>query len=196
LIQVQSGNISLARKNHRRLNNGNPEIEITVGPTVVEIKLLNLFLGIPEAVLGDARQDHVDFYILHNEFRSMRSTWPTVTEAPDRTLLRATVDPSGTERIGGRTIRMANPILRMEVDEITVESVHAPVFRAIASPCQLFVDYEITPKTGYGSEMGEIHFGFGGDFTFIPATGATSDECRIELSRTAYATLLNELMRV
>ena len=76
-----------AIKTHRR-ENGNPEVEITVRANDVLFRLLNLFDGVPETVLGDRRQDHVDFYFLLNDFRNVRNQFPTVTAPPNRGLLR------------------------------------------------------------------------------------------------------------
>jgi hypothetical protein len=197
LCQLQSGQISLAIKTHRR-ENGNPEVEITVRANDVLFRLLNLFDGIPETVLGDRRQDHVDFYFLLDDFRNVRNQFPTVAAPPNRGLLLQTFDPSGTERRGGKNVRMGGPLFRLPVTGAQLENRRppAPVFRAVASDPHLFLDFELTPVRGYGAELGEIHFGVNGDFEIVDAAGVSADHCDIVMTHETYATVRDEAMRL
>lgn len=195
LCQIQSGQVSIAIKTHRR-ENGNPEIDIDVHPQSVTFRLLNLFDGVPQAVLGEARQDHVDFYFLLDDLRQIRAQWPTVTAAPNRGLLLPTFDPSGTERRGGKDVRMVTPICRIAVSGARVESIRPPVFRAVADNPELFLDFEVTPVRGYGQEMAEIHFGCNGHFQLVDAAGVNADICEIVLSHEVYATVRDEIMQL
>jgi hypothetical protein len=195
LCQIQSGQVSIAIKTHRR-EHGNPELEIEVQPDSVVFRLLNLFDGVPQAVLGTPRQDHVDLYFLLTDFRRDRTQFPTVTARPNRALLLPLVDPSGMERPGGKDVRMVNPICRLIASEARIESRRPPVFRAVAVDPQMFVDFEITPVRGYGQEMGEIHIGCNGEFGLVPSTGVTADVCEILMNHEVYATLRDALMRL
>ncbi len=195
LCQIQSGQVSIAIKTHRR-ESGNPEIEIDVHPHTVNFRLLNLFDGVPQAVLGEARQDHFDFYFLLEDLRRDRAQWPTVAAVPNRGLFLPTFDPSGTERRGGKDIRMVTPICRIAVSEARAESIRPPVLRAVADNPELFLDFEITPVRGYGQEMPEIHFGCNGDFQLVDATGVNADVCEISMSHEVYATVRDEVIRL
>ena len=96
LCHFQSGNISLAVRTHRR-EGRNPELDISVGPGHVMFTLPDLLDGIPQTLLGDPRDNHVDFYFLLDEFRRSRSTFPTVATPPDR---RNSATDGGPERDG------------------------------------------------------------------------------------------------
>lgn len=195
LCQIQSGQISLALRSHRR-EARNPEIDISVNATNVRIQLHNLFDGVPQAVLGDARQTHVDIYYLQDELRTQRTSWPTVAVPPNPNLLLPTFDPSGTERAGGRRVRMVAPMCRLGITEVNMESTRAPAFRAEALSPDLFVDFEVTPVRGYGQETPEIHIGCNGEFNFVPTTGAGADICELLLTHEMYSTLLDQILRV
>ena len=196
LCQIQSGQISLAIRTHRR-EQGTPELEISVGPNNVTFTLLNLFDGVPQAVMGERRQDHVDFYFLLDEFRRIRNTLPAVATAANRGLLLPNVDPTGMERRGGRQIRMdlGGPLFRLAIEGASIESIRDPLFRAIADEAQLFADFETTPSRGqYTQEHPEIHFGVNGTFNLVDATGVTADVCRLTLSHEQYATWRSEVL--
>lgn len=196
LCNFQSGSISLAIRTHRR-QGGNPELDITVGVGQVVFTLPDLLDGIPQALLGEPRDNHVDFYFLLDEFRRARSTFPTVAALPNSGILLPTVNPSGMERRGGKPIRMSlgGPIFRMPVEEVVVESVRAPIFRAQALRAELFADFETSPSRGlYSTELPEVHFGLNGEFTLVDASGVTGDLCRVIMTEEQYATWLDEVM--
>ena len=67
LCQLQSGQISLAIRTHRR-ESGNPELDIDVQPNEVIFTLINLFDGDPETVHGDRRQDAADLRFVGEGF--------------------------------------------------------------------------------------------------------------------------------
>lgn len=198
LCQIQSGRISLAVRTHRR-EDRNPELEVSVHPDSVIFTLAGLLDGVPQTILGERRQDHVDFYFLLEEFRSCRGRFPTVSTPANDALLLRTVDPSGMERCGGKPIRMdlGGPMFRLPVEEVVVESIRDPVFRARSNDSQLFVDFETTPSTGlYTRELPELHFGIGGDFEMVEAEGVARDVCHIHMTHEQYATWRNHIFTV
>ena len=195
LCQIQSGSVSLAVKTHRR-EGGNPILEVEVRPNDVVFRLMNLFDGDPEAVVGDPRTDHVDFYFLLEDLRADRGTLPAAPVPPDLALRRRVVDPTGTERAGGRRIRMVAPISRYAIGEITLYSQRTPIFTAQADEAELFVDFETTPASsrGYTTETAEVHYGVDAEFAIVSDRANQRDSCIIEMTHETYATVLDEIL--
>lgn len=192
LCQMQSGQISVARRVHRR-EGRDPQLNIEVHDDVVEFTLPDLMDGVPQAVSGVRRQDHVDFYFLLDEFRAARNGFPAVAVQPNNAILLPTTDPSGMERPGGHRIRMQAPIFRLPVLDVELESNVDPVFRAVSDDAHIFADFETTPSTGlYTHELAEMHFGVNASFDIVESQSNFS-RCVIRMSHEQYATWLHEV---
>jgi hypothetical protein len=195
LCQLQSGNISLAIKTHRR-QGGDPVLDVDASGALVRFHLINLFDGRPETIMGARRKDHVDFYFLHQDLCRDRHMFPQAQAQPDPQLKLPIVDPSGTQRPGGAQIRMISPISRYGVERVLIYSSRDPQFTAELLDPELFVDFETTPARGHGytQQLGEIHYGVGGDADIIDDHAVGPDGCTIEMTQETYATISDEIM--
>lgn len=192
ICQIQSGQISLAAKTHRQLG-GNPQLQVQFTPTQVTWEIVNLVDGTPETLRGAPRQDHIDFYFILRNFRRIRNQFPASTVAPDFALRLPAVSSVGTERPGGKRVRMVFPAYRYAMESVELFVTQAPSFSALGLEPFMHLDIESTPSTLYSQEMLEVHFGIQADFEILgPYTGSQS-RAVISMTPEAYATVYSEL---
>lgn len=196
LGQYQSTTISLGIKAHRRQDSGNPVLDISQGHSTVTFRLLNLNAGGAQYVPGARRTNHVDFYVLHRDLPSFISALPTPAGRVDGSLRLPPLDPSGTERVGGKQIQKPTPILRFAIEAVGINGGMRDKFFARGDRCQLHVDYEVAPSTLYGREMPELHFGTTAEEWTEQKDRSADDWCELQMSLDCYATLIDELRRL
>ena len=192
LCQFQAGQSSFARKTHRQLE-GDPHLTVQCGPQVVRWELNNLVDGQPEVVQGSPRQDRVDFYFLLDTLRQEMGQFPHPNVQPNNALSLNPTNSQGTERPGGKQVRMIAPLHRYRVESVEVFVSHdAQAFHAIGRNAVLHVDIESTPARLYGQELLEVHFGIQASYAIKDYAG-TVNYAVISMSPEAYATILHDL---
>ena len=196
---VQQGSFSMSAASHRRLG-GDPKIEITNGP-LVQWRVYDLDQGVPRTTTGLPAADGVDIYFLveNAEYaRALLSSFPATSGHFNAAHIRPPVNPTGTERPGGKRIRPMYPIAafapiaRIQIQHTT----QMPYFQAEARNEVVYVEYELTPIKGYGSEMIELHFGVRGTYTVSPCAAGGSSQAVIEMEPSVYATVVAEILRL
>ena len=192
ICQFQPGQSSFARKTHRQLE-GDPRLTVQPGPQVVRWELNNLVDGQPEVVQGSPRRDRVDFYFLLDILRQEIGQFPRPNVQPNAALSLNPTNSQGTERVGGKQVRMTAPFHRYRVESVDVfisHDVHA--FHAVGQNPVLHVDVESTPPGLYGQELLEVHFGIQASYAIKDYAG-TASYAIISMSPVAYATILDGL---
>ena len=195
ICQIQSGQISLAAKTHRQ-QGGDPRLTIEVYHHKVLWRLRNLFDGTPETITGAPRRDHIDFYFLLERFRIHRTAFPAATVPSDLSLRLAPTNSSGTERRGGKLVRMTSPVYRFMASRVEVFVGHAPSFHATGDNPILHLDIETTPPDIYGQEMLEVHFGIQSNFEISSLPSGSQSEVILTMTPQSYATIRNELLHL
>ena len=196
LCQIQLGDNSLAAKTHRR-QGGDPRVTINVGAYNVQWVLENLFDGEPEIVDGVPRRNRVDFYFLLDVLRRDRGQLPQPVGLPNPALRLQPTNSVGTERPGGRPVRMETPNRRYRVASVEAFATQAPAFHAIAQqPIFLHLDIETTPPRMYGQIMEEAHFGIQASFEIVDPVVAGQSQVIITMSHETYATIYEDLQNL
>lgn len=190
---VQVGQDSLSAKTHRQ-RGGNPRLTINVGPNNVEWVLENLFDGNPEVVQNPPRRDRVDFYFLLDTFRQDRAQLPLPAAQPTPSLRLPTTNSAGTERPGGRRVRMDRPISRYLIASTEMRSAHQPSFQATArGPVHLHLDIEYTPLGMYPQRLLEVHLGIQASYDILLGYAGAQNQAVIGMSHATYATIFEDL---
>lgn len=197
LGQYQSHNVSLAIKAHRTETGDDPQLDVIQPPGgVTTIRLLNLGRGGAQVVSGQRRQNHMDWYVLEREKLAFIAALPAANVPPDRSLLRPTLNPVGTERVGGKHLQDPMPLFRLPAETIRIHAGATQQFLITGTTCDLHLDYEIGPARLYGVETPELHFGVTADDWQEAESIDDSDWCEVDLSDAAFATLVSELRRL
>ena len=195
LCQIQSGLISLAAKTHRQ-RGGDPRLGVTRVGQSVRWELMNLVHGDPETIIGDPRQNHVDFYFLLDALESGWSRLLQPTVFSDDRLRLPPANPVGTERPGGLFVRMGMAAHRYQVDSLEVFVTQAPAFHAVGRQPILHLDIEITPQSIYGQEMTEIHFGIQADFEIVGVYNGHHSYAVVTMTEATYATIYDDVQNL
>ena len=193
LCQYQSNAVSLAVKSHRSEGGGNPELVVNQNAYETTFRLENLTRGGAEIIAGQARTNHIDFYILQRERETVVSALPAPIGTRDPSLLLPPLDASGSERRGGKRLQDPTPLFRLQLLSAVVNGGTRDRFSAVGDEPQLHIDYEIGPARIYGIEMPEIHFGITAEFWSESSNLDDNDWCHIEMSNECYATIFGEL---
>jgi len=189
---IQSGDISLAAKTHRRLG-GNPYLDVSITATDVEWRLQNLIDGTPETIVDIPRQNHIDFYFLYRDKPDILLALPTPNVSANSALSLSPVSSKGYERPGGKRVRIVAPVRRFQISSIDIYVNHAPPFYAFGLEPYLHMDVENTPSGLYGEETFEIHFGIQAHFTISDTYSGTESYALIKMPFDTYATIHREL---
>jgi len=192
VCQIQSGEISLAAKTHRRLD-GDPHLEIELTPSLVTWRLLNLVDGTPETLVGIPRRNHVDFYFLYENLRSLLTEFPTPTTRADPDLRLPPVSSVGTERPGGKRVRIVAPVHRYPLLSIELYVVQAPSFHAVGIEPYIHMDVESTPSDLYDRESFETHFGVQANFEITGSYSGSMSSAVIQMQPETYATIYSDM---
>jgi hypothetical protein len=129
ICQIQSGQISLAAKTHRRLG-GNPSLQIQTAKSSVIWKLTNLIDGTPGTLVGVPRQNHIDFYFLWDNIKLLKNGLPGPTARPNQGLRLPTLSSAGFERPGGIQIKLLVPVHRYPLESVQLFVIQKPSFEA------------------------------------------------------------------
>ncbi|MFC2006284.1 hypothetical protein ACFLVG_04980 [Chloroflexota bacterium] len=189
---IQSGDISLAAKTHRRLG-GNPRLSVSITATHVEWRLQNLIDGTPETIVDMPRQNHIDFYFLYKDKSSILSQLPTPTVSANSDLSLPPVSSQGYERPGGKRVRIVAPVRRFLVSSVDLYVNHAPPFYAVGIEPYMHIDVENTPADLYGEETFEIHFGIQAEFNIEDTYSGHENYGLVKMPFDTYATIYREL---
>jgi hypothetical protein len=185
----------MAAKSHRR-EHGNPQLTISMLPTHVEWRLTDLDHGIPETVAGQPRKDRVDFYFEYSVFKATFPNFPAPRTASVPSQHRfAPTNSQGTERRGGKDVRVVAPICRFSpLSDAELISHTPPAFRATTGEAILHLDMESGPARIYGVEIFEVHFGIEApQWDVAPLSNPATSYAVIRMSDSLYATVYSEL---
>lgn len=190
----QKGIFTFAAKEHRKMG-GNPTLTITLKGTYVEWIISPLTQGIPDTNDKDPQKDRFDMYFLLEDVCKTVKSWPNALVAP--ALWGKANNNQGTERAGGRTIKMDTPIGRLSGITSLIAQVGigtgAP-FTSSANNLTLFVDIEHTPKGKlYTSEVFQLHIGFKGDYVYKSGVTAITNQVTIEMPNEVYEAIRLQL---
>ena len=193
LCQIQLGQTSLARRTHRR-EGCDPCLSIQISPQEVRWELTNLVEGPPATVRGTSRRDRLDFYFLLDNLRTQRGQFPPPTAPPNAALRLPTTNSQGTERPGGRRVRMVAPFQKYQVQSAEVFVGQNPTYRAEGDAPFLNLDMETTPPgTLYGQEQIEVHFGIQADFRIEQLATGTYNYAVVTMPPETYATIYEDI---
>lgn len=194
ICQIQSGTFSMAAKSHRQ-QGGQPQLTISMLPNHVEWLLTDLEHGVPETVGGQARKDRVDFYFRYEAFKTAFANFPTPRVPANSSAHRfAPTNSAGTERRGGKDVRIVAPICRFSpVSQADLISQQPPAFEAATGEAILHLDMETGPAKIYGVEIFEVHFGVEANWHVSPLKNPTSSHAILRISDSVYATIFAEL---
>lgn len=193
ICQIQSGQISLAAKTHRRLG-GNPILQIQTTNTLVTWRLTNLIDGTPETLVGVPRQNHIDFYFLWENMQLLKNGLPMPTTRPDPALRLPTLSSAGTERPGGIHIKFLVPVKRYPLESVKLFIMQQPSFEAFGIGPYLHMDVESAPKKIYSrSDVFEIHFGIQADFDITGKYDGVSSDVIFTMLPGVYANLYSDV---
>jgi len=192
ICQIQSGEISLAAKTHRRLD-GDPRLEVRLTRGLVTWRLLNLVDGTPETLVGVPRRNHVDFYFLYENLKSLLTEFPSPTGPANPDLQLPAVSSAGTERPGGKRVRIVVPVHRYPLLSVELHVVQAPSFSAIGIEPYIHMDVESTPTGLYGGETFEIHFGIQANFEITGPFSGSMSSALIQMQPDVYATIHSDM---
>lgn len=196
--QDQTGKLSLARKSHRR-DGGNPTLTVDPNPGGTSHWVIEgLGDGEPEVVPGQARTSHLDFYMLLDDFHAARSAFPAAGTAPNSALESNAPNPHGTERVGGKSIKMDMPMhAYAPVGPVRIEFAGPPHFDGSVADSTLYVDFETAPSIGADPRIPEIHFGVALDgLALTPAAAFVATRVKLEIPSATYATLRARLIHL
>jgi hypothetical protein len=189
---VQSGEISLAAKTHRRLH-GDPRLEVGTSPEVVTWSLLNLVDGTPETIVSVPRQNHVDFYFLYTNLKNLLAQLPNPTTRANPNLCLEPVSSAGSERPGGKRVRIVAPVHRYQLLSVELYVVQPPSFHAIGIDPYIHMDVESTPVDLYGEETFEIHFGIQAEYEIVGSYSGHQSNAIIRMRPDTYATIFQNM---
>ena len=192
LCQLQLGNTSFARRTHRQ-EGCDPRLSVHHGDQEVQWELTNLVEGQPEFVHGDPRQNRLDFYFLLENFRRDRGQFPPPTATPNPSMRLSTTNSQGTERRGGRRVRMVVPFQRYKVQAAEVFVGQIPTYHAAGHEPFLHLDLEITPARLYGQELHEAHFGIQAAFQIGQSSSSINNYAVITMTPETYATVYEDI---
>jgi len=193
ICQIQSGQISLAAKTHRRLG-GNPTLLVYVTTSEVTWRLLNLIDGTPETLVGVPRQNHIDFYFLWDDIQSLKTGLPRPNARPNPALRLATLSSAGTERPGGVHIKLLVPVHRYPLESVQLSVTQQPSFEASGINPFLHMDVESAPKKIYTRrDVFEIHFGIQADFDITGRYNGASSDVVLTMLPEVYANLYSDV---
>ena len=193
LCQIQLTQISLARRTHRR-EGCDPRLRIQHGAQDVRWKLTNLVEGQPQNVTGPSRRNRLDFYFLLETLRRDRGQMPPPAALPNDSLRLRTTNSQGTERPGGRRVRMSGPLQRYKVQSAELFVGQTPTYRAVGDEPHLHLDMETTsPRMYGGQELPEIHFGIQAAFQIQQVSGGTYDYAVVSMTPETYATIYQDI---
>jgi hypothetical protein len=192
ICQIQSGDISLAAKTHRRLN-GDPRLDIRLTPRLVTWTLVNLVDGTPETLVGMPRRNHVDFYFLYENLKALLAEFPSPSGSANPDLRLPTVSSAGTERRGGKRVRIVLPVYRYPLLAVELHVIQAPSFSAVGIEPNIHMDVESTPAGLYGGENFEIHFGIQANFEITGPFSGRISSATIQMHPDVYATIHSDM---
>jgi hypothetical protein len=193
ICQIQSGQISLAAKTHRRLG-GNPRLQIHTAKTAVNWRLFNLIDGTPETLVGVPRQNHIDFYFLWDNIQLLKSSLPSPTARPNTGLRLPPLSSAGTERPGGIHIKLLVPVHRYPLESLQLFVAQQPSFKALGTSPYLHMDVESAPQKIYSRrDIFEIHFGIQADFNITGKYNGASSDVIFTMLPEVYANLYSDV---
>ncbi len=193
ICQIQSGQISLAAKTHRRLG-GNPRLQIQTAKSAVTWRLANLIDGTPETLVGVPRQNHIDFYFLWENIQLLKTGLPSPTARPNPALRLPTLSSTGTERPGGIQIKLLVPVHRYPLESVQLFVTQQPSFEALGTSPYLHMDVESAPKKIYNRrDVFEIHFGIQADFEITGQYNGASSDVIFTMLPEVYANLHSDV---
>lgn len=190
----QKGIFTFAAKEHRR-QNGKPTLTIDVTPTQVVWTVSPLSQGIPDTNDQQPQKDRFDLYFLLKEICGVAKTWPTTGASP--AIWQTSVSNEGTERVGGKTIKMATPVGRITgISKLTAQvGMASQPFTASALNLNLFADVEHTPKGKlYPAEEFQFHIGFQGNYQYTGGVSAQANQVTIEMTHAIYEAIRSKLI--
>ena len=118
---------------------------------------------------------------------------PPPTAVPNDSLRLNTTNSQGTERPGGRRVRMDGPLQRYEVQSAELFVGQTPTFRAVGGEPLLHLDMETTPPGMYGQELLEIHFGIQTTYQIYQVTSGTYNYAVVSMTPETYATIYEDI---
>ena len=193
ICQIQSGQISLAAKTHRRLG-GNPTLQIQTAKSTITWRLTNLIDGTPETLVGVPRQNHIDFYFLWDNIQLLKNSLPNPTARPNPALRLPTLSSAGTERPGGIKIKLLVPVHRYPLESVQLFVKQQPSFEALGTGPYLHMDVESAPKKIYNRrDVFEIHFGIQADFDITGKYNGASSDVILTMLPEVYANLYSDV---
>ena len=192
LGQIQLGQTSLALRTHRREGH-DPGLNIQHGGQEVHWEFTNLVEGPRQTVTGTPRRDRLDFYFLFETLRRDRGQMPPPTASPNNSLRLHTTNSQGTERPGGRRVRMTTPLQRYDVQSAELFVGRTPSFHAVGNQPRLHLDIETTPPSIYGQEQIEVHFGIQATFQTKQVPSGAYNYAVVSMTPEAYATIYEDI---
>ena len=192
LCQVQLSQTSLARRTHRQ-EGCDPRLEIQTSPQEVRWELTNLVEGPPQNVTGRARRNRLDFYFLLDVLKRERGQWPAPTVQPNASLRLPTTNSQGTERVGGKQVRMAGPLEKYQVLSADIFVGQAPTYCGSGDQPFLHMDMETTTPRIYGAALPEVHFGIQATFQIQQVNTGTYNYAVVTMTPETYATIYEDV---
>lgn len=191
----QRGTLTFAAKEHRR-RKGNPLLTINLMGTYVEWIITPLTQGIQSTNTGVPQKNRFDMYFLLQEACEKTASWQSTGVKP--AMWSKAHNNQGTERPGGKTIKMEIPIGQLS----GITSLDAQVditgspFTASAANLTLYADMEYTPAgKEYTSEVTQLHFGFKSDtYTFTAGAAAATNQVVIKMPNDVYEAIRVQLI--
>ena len=190
----QQGVFTFAAKEHRRVN-GNPSLTIDVKATHVEWTIDPLTQGNPDSNYQQPQKNRFDLYFLLRDICPTTASWPTTSTVP--AIWSGANNNQGTERPGGKSIKMTTPVGRLSGISKLVAQVGFPSqpFTAEATSLNLFADIEHTPQGKlYASEESQFHLGFQGTYQYKGGAQSTGNRVVIEMSKPIYEAIRLKLI--
>lgn len=194
LVVFQKGIFTFAAKEHRQTG-GNPTLTINVTSTDVEWIITPLTQGQPDTNDRQPQKDRFDLYFLLDELRAQRQAWPVANSAP--AAWGGAHNNQGTERAGGKTIKMDFPVGKVApIDNLTAQvGIPSQAFTATANDLVSFMDIEYTPIGNlYATNKPQMHLGFQGVYDYTAGATSASNVVTISMSHAVYEAIRTKLM--
>lgn len=188
LAVFQEGVFTFAAKEHRQVK-GSPQINIDVKPSHVEWTIFPLTQGVPDTNNQAPQKNRFDLYILLSNICMDVGTWPTAGAGVVPSIWGAGYNNTGTQRIGGKSIKMTTPVGRLSKITSLVAEVGIPnqPFTAEALDLTLFADIEHTPVGKlYSSQQFQLHIGFQGTYKITGGAKSMANQVTIKMSHSNY----------
>jgi hypothetical protein len=196
LSVFQNNIFSFAAKEHRRVG-GNPGFDINIHQNHVEFVFYPLTQGVPGTNNGEPLKNRFDIYFLLPEVCPVIGTWPATNAQPAKWSVSS--NNAGTERLGGKSIKMTTPLGRLPgVSEVVAEvNIQTQPFTATAQNLTIFADIEFTPVGKlYQAQYAQLHFGFQGNYQFTGGIASNCNRVTVKVSHEIYEAIRSKIFQV